>query len=150
MSQNANIVAFDGASTPVSHTLVPVSLEKVAGETVAVYREGLASLPVYAQVSLTLKLKKLQSGVYRTSCRVEVPVMESVSGQNSAGYTAAPKVAHVDTVEITGYFHERSSIGSRRLAKQLAANILNGIATSVTPVTTGFPAELMDQLVLPT
>lgn len=76
--------------------------------------------------------------------------MESVSGQNSAGYTAAPKVAHVDTVEITGYFHERSSIGSRRLAKQLAANILNGIATSVTPVTTGFPAELMDQLVLPT
>lgn len=150
MSQMANLVAFDGAATPVSHTLAPISVEKQGIETVALYREGLSTLPVYAQVSTTVKQKKMQSGVYRTSVRVEVPVMEAVGAVNAAGYTSPPKVAYVNTVEAVGYFHERSTIEQRRLARQLAVNILNGIATTVTPVTTGPAAELMDQLIVPT
>lgn len=150
MSQMANLIAFDGASTPVSHTLVPISQEVVGNEKIAVYREGLSSLPVYAQVSATVRIKKMQSGVYRTSVRVEVPVMEAVGTVNAAGYTSPPKVAYVNTVDAAGYFHERSTIEQRRLARQLAVNILNGIATTVTPVTTGPAAELMDQLVSPT
>jgi hypothetical protein len=75
--------------------------------------------------------------------------MESVTNQNSAGYTAAPKVAYVDTLEITGFFHERGSIAGRRLARQLGANILNGIETSVTPVTTKAAGLLFDTLAMP-
>jgi len=73
--------------------------------------------------------------------------MEAVSGQNSSGYTAPPKVAYVDTHEEVGYFHERSVVNGRRLARQLSLNIAGGVSTSVTPVTTGPSPELFDQLI---
>ncbi len=145
MSAQANIVAFDGASTPVSHTLIPVgtSRDKVDG-SLAEWRENLLTLPKEAQVSARTQLQNLRSGVERVALTVKVPVMESISGQNSAGYTAAPKVAFEDTIVIVGYFSPRSAAANRRLVRQLAANIFNGISTSVTPVTSGPAAEIFD------
>ncbi len=150
MSNIANITVFDGAATPVSHTLVAQSVTREKGKVTAEWREGLSGVPVYAQVRLTLTCEKLKSGVYRTEQRVVVPVMETVSGQNAAGYTAAPKVAYENTVVTTGFFHERSDIAGRRLVRQMATNLMGAVATSVTPVTTGFTPELFDQLVSPT
>lgn len=149
MSAIANIVAFDGDATPVSHTFVPIAVTREKGEVTAIWREQLADVPVYAQPSVTMKLKRMGSGVYRVSSRVEVPVMESIGTQNAAGYTAPPKVAHIPTVETAGYFHERSTIANRRLVRQLSVNINNGVETTVTPVTTGPAAELYDLLVSP-
>ena len=57
----ADIVVFDGASTPVSHTLKAVSVERVngkSGKIEAVWREQLASLPTYAQVTARLTLTR--------------------------------------------------------------------------------------------
>jgi len=149
MSGISNIVAFDGAATPVQHTFIPESVIRDKGEITATYREQIADVPVYAQPSVVLKMKRMGSGVYRVSSRVSVPVMEAVGAQNSAGYTAAPKVAYVDTAESIGYFHERSTIAGRRLSRQLCINVANGIETSVTPVTTKAVGELFDQLVAP-
>lgn len=145
----ANIVAFDGAATPVSHTFVPVSVVREGGEVIAHWREQLANVPVYAQPSVVMKLKRMNSGVYRVSSRVMVPVMEAIGAQNAAGYTAAPKVAYENTDENIGYFHERSDNAGRKLVRQLAINILNGVATSVTPVVVGPVADLFDQLSAP-
>ncbi len=147
MSQMANITVFDGAATPVSHTLVPVSVTREKDIVAALWREQLAALPVYAQVAFSTKLQKLPSGVWKAEARVEVPVMESVSGQNASGYTAAPKVAYVNTLVLTGYFHERSTIAERRLAKQLMTNLSNNVATSVAAATSGFVPELTDNLI---
>lgn len=147
MTTQANIVAFDGATTPVSHTLVPrgTSLEK--GLNQALWKEQLAAVPDYAQVRVGTKQIRLGSGVYRVSVRTEVPVMESISGQNSSGYTAAPKVAYTNTMETTGYFHERSTVNDRRLARQLHHNVCGNVATTQTPATSGFVPELFDQLI---
>lgn len=150
MSQIANITVFDGASTPVSHTLVAVSVTRDKGKVTAEYRETNASVPTNAQIRLSLTLEQLKSGVYRVESRAVVPVMESVSGQNAAGYTAAPKVAYENTVVTTGFFHERSDVAGRRLARQLAVNLDGNISTSVAPVTTGPIPELFDLLVAPT
>lgn len=150
MSAIANIAVYDGAATPVLHTLVAVSVTREKGRVTALWREQLASLPAYAQVSASMHIEKLKSGVYKTVTRVEVPVMESVSGQNAAGYTAAPKVAYVNTVETVGYFHERSDVTGRRLARQLAVNMANNVVTSVAAASTGPMPELIDQLVAPT
>ncbi len=147
MSQIANITVFDGAGTPASHTLVAIEVTKEKGKVTALWRENNASLPVYAQIRATTSLEKLKSGVYKTETRVVVPVMESVSGQNAAGYTAAPKVAYENTLVTTGFFHERSDITGRRLARQLMVNLLGNISTSVTPATAGPLPELYDQLV---
>lgn len=148
MSAQSNIVAFDGATTPVTHTLVPIgaSVDTRDGLT-AYWREGITTLPAYAQIRVKTTEKRQNSGVYRVATVVEVPVMESVSGQNAAGYTAAPKVAYTNSFMLVGYFHERSTIAERRLIRQLALNIGGSVATSVAPVTTGPVPELVDQLI---
>lgn len=151
MAAIANVVAFDGATSPVSHTLVPVSVtRKGSDEVVAEYREQLTSLPLAAQVRLTQSLQRLKSGVIKVTNRVVVPVMESVSGNNSAGYTAAPKVAYECTVITTGLYSERSTIAERRLARQLAVNIGNNVTTTVAAATSGSMPDLFDTLVAPT
>jgi hypothetical protein len=150
MSAISNIVVFDGASTPVSHTLLAIDVTRESGKVTARYRENLTGVPVEAQVRCTLSLEQLKSGVYKADSLVEVPVMETVSGQNAAGYTAAPKVAYTNTVRVTGLFHSRSDTAGRRLVRQMAINIEGNISTSVAAATTGPLPELFDLLVSPT
>lgn len=148
MGAQTNITVFDGAATPVSHTLVGEGVERLADGTLrASWKESLAGVPDYAQIRVTATKRKLKSGVFRVAFRVEVPVMESIAGQNLSGYTAPPKVAYVDTAELVGYYHERSIVTGRRLCRQLAVNLGGNISTSVTPVSTGPLPELFDQLI---
>lgn len=150
MSAIANIIAFDGAATPVSHTFLPVSVTRDKNKITSEYRESNASLPTMAQPRVIITLESLKSGTVKCETRTVVPVMEAVNAQNAQGYTAAPKVAFEDTVVVTGYFSPRSTVTSRRLARQLALNISGSIATSVAPVTTGPVPELVDLLISPT
>lgn len=151
MSAMANITIYDGAATPVAHVLNPVSVSRLADGTIlGVWREGLTSLPVEAQVRLEGRMKVLRSGVLETRFRVVVPTMESISGQNAAGYTAAPKVAYEDTQEWVSYAHPRSTIASRRLAKQLLTNLSNNVSTSVAAATAGPFDEAVAQLIMAT
>lgn len=146
MSAQANIVAFDGAVSPVSHTIIPigVSSDSLLGD-VAKWREALTAVPITANVRVTTFKKKLKSGIERIELRVEVPVMETISGQNAAGYTASPKVAYTNQVSFVGYFSERASIAERRLARQLLVNISNNVTTTVAAASSGAASELVDQ-----
>ncbi len=151
MSSIANLVAFDGAGTPVSHTLLPISVVDDKSFVEALYRESASGVPVYGQITARIRqFPRTKTGIYRSVIQVDVPVMEAVNNQNSAGYTAAPKVAHVISTRVEQLAHERSDINIRRLARQLAINIAGGVVTTVAPVTTGPGPELVDQLVLPT
>lgn len=153
MSNIANIVVYDGAVAPVAHTLVPVEVVKDSktGIITAMWREQIAALPTYAQITAIARLSKNpKSGVWNVDFRVQVPIMESISGQNAAGYTAAPKVAYVDTSGFYGHYHERGTIAGRRLSRQIAVNIGNNVVTSVAAASTGVLPELFDNLVMPT
>jgi len=150
MATIANITVYDGAATPVAHTLVAVSVTRDKGVITAEWREALAGVPVEAQIRLSMKMEKLKSGVYKSELRVEVPVMETVTNQNAAGYTAAPKVAYVNTVVTTGYFNSRSDVAGRRLVRQLAINLLGNVSSSVAAATSGPLPDLVDNLVAPT
>lgn len=151
MAAMANIVAFDGAATPVSHTLVPISISKENGVTKGVWREELASLPVEAQVSVELTAKTSKQGITFLEVRTNVPVMETAgTGGASTGYVAAPAVAYVDSHVEKFIVHPRSTITSRRLCRQLGVNIGGNISTSVAAQTTGMVPEAFDRLILPT
>lgn len=150
MSQIANITVFDGAASPVSHTLVAIDVTRTKGKVTARWRENLASVPAYAQVWAEMDLERLPSGIYRSEVRVGVPVMETVSGQNAAGYTAAPKVAYTNKIVTTAFFHERSDATGRRLVKQIVANLLNNISTTVAAASAGPVSDLFDNLAAPT
>lgn len=138
MANIANIVVFDGAVTPVAHTLVPTGIRVLPdGASQATWREAIAGLPNEAQVNATLTIRKLKSGVSEVRVRVNVPVMESIAGQNASGYTAAPKVAYIDSDEWVKRVHPRSNITGRRLCKQLLTNMSNNVSTTVAAATTG-------------
>lgn len=149
MSTIANIVAFDGASTPVAHTFVPQSVTREKNKITAFYKEANITVPDAAQGKITLSLEALPSGVYKVDSRVEIPVMEAIAGNNSSGYTAPPKVAYVDTINSTGYFSNRSTITDRRITRGISNNVMSGVSTTVALVLTGPIAELFDQLVMP-
>lgn len=44
MAQIANITVFDGAASPVSHTLAAISVTREKGKVIALWREQLAAL----------------------------------------------------------------------------------------------------------
>jgi len=150
MSSIANIVAFDGAATPVSHTLVPDSVTREKDEVTALWVEKLAGVPEAAQVRFTMKRKKLGSGVVRVAFRTEVPVMEAIGAQNAAGYTAPPRVAYIDTEESVFYASERSTATGRKLCRWLHQNIMGNVTTTNTPSSAGPVQEGYDLLVAPT
>lgn len=148
MGQQANITVFDGAASPVSHTLVGEGVFRLSDGTLsAVWKESNAAVPDYAQIRVTQLKRKLKSGIWRVETKVEVPVMESISGQNSSGYTAPPKVAYVDTTSMVGFYHERSVTTGRRLSRQICVNLGGNITASIVPVATGPTPELFDQLI---
>lgn len=150
MANIANITVFDGATTPVSHTLVPVSIRAEAGAIVALWREALAGLPAEAQIRYSETMRILKSGVVEVRCRVDVPVMEAVAGQNLSGYTAAPKVAFVDSDEWVKRAHPRSTTTGRRLSKQILANISNNVSTTVPAAVVGPFDDAVSGLFMPT
>lgn len=150
MSAIANIAVYDGAATPVLHTLVPISVSRQGNAQISLWREQLPSVPNEAQVWATEKLETLKGGVVRTEFTVGVPVMETVTNANAAGYTAAPKVAYVDKNVWVSYQHPRSTITSRRLCKQILSNISNNVSTSVAAATSGPFDELVSQQVMAT
>lgn len=151
MAAIADITVFDGAATPVSHTLKAISVTAMPdGGVSAYYRESLANTPAYANISLWLKMQTLKNGIVRLEALLEVPVMESVSGQNAQGYTAAPKVAYVNRFSAVEHCSQRSTVTDRRIAKQILTNLLNNISTSVAAATSGAAPDLFDSLVAPT
>lgn len=151
MAQQANIVVFDGASTPVSHTLLPIHNQVIPVEGhVAFWREGLTTVPDESQLNVTMAKRTLKSGVTEKRLRVALPVMESISGQNASGYTAPPKVANVEIVEIRVLSHPRSVAVNRQIVLQVARNLLNNVAVTTPAVTAGPVADLFQGNQMPT
>ncbi|DAD51553.1 TPA_asm: coat protein [ssRNA phage Esthiorhiza.1_8] len=150
MSAIAAITVFDGAATPVVHTLSPISVTRSNGIIEALWRELITTVPTEAQISLQTKMETIKSGVVVTTATTQIPVMESISGQNAAGYTAAPKVAYVDKRVTQHFQHPRSTVAGRRLLRQLDINLQGNVSTSVAPVTTGALPEMYDLQVMPT
>lgn len=150
MAQIADITVFDGAATPVSHTLSAESVTRVGSVITATWREKLATVPDEAQVYAMLRIETLKSGVRVVSFETGVPVMESISGQNASGYTAPPKVAYIDRDVHVKYVHPRSTLQSRQISAQLSRNLLNNVSTTTPAVTAGVVADALQKLLAPT
>lgn len=149
MANMANITVFDGASTPVSHVLIAEEVARdLSGSTsVALWREQLPTVPNYAQARYTQIKRKLKSGTTQVINRMEVPVMESIGAANALGYTSAPKVAYTDKYELHGFHSERSTEASKTVCLQMLRNLINNVATSVTPISAGWVAESQQKLI---
>jgi len=91
MAAFGNVTIYDALATPVLHTLSPMSNN---GET-CIWRESAASSVLAAIVLQMSRIKvKSNSGLERFRLKLIVPALEVVTGSNSSGYTAAPRLAY--------------------------------------------------------
>lgn len=128
MTDIANIVIADGEDTPVNHTFIPVQQSPNA-----IYREDIADVPVLGQGLLNVSLTN-NAQIYKTRIVLEIPVMEEAVAQNTAGYTAAPKVAHTLRADIVLFAHARSTAQQRDNLITLVANAIVNAQVSGTYV----------------
>lgn len=120
MSAIASITINDGAATPVAHTFNPIT------SVPPVYRENQASLPVVGQgVLRILSTADAGSGLSKVRLVLELPALETATAQNSAGYTAAPKVAYTHKVDATIFLPSRGTAQQRKDLRTLFMNALS-------------------------
>lgn len=153
MSAIAQVLASDGESPAVLHTFEPIFVRNENGKQVAFYRQDVSGVPLEAQPTLTVSQETLRSGVPKYTVRLVTPVMESVSGQNAAGYTAAPKVAYSVTSECTTYGPSRSTKQQRKNSRMMLASIMLGVDTGWSAGTldnVGPAVDLIDSGISPT
>lgn len=148
MGAIANLVAYDAGG--IAHTFEPVSVSREGNTTTALWRENVASVTLEAQGTVTARSKVLSTNVVMTEVDFAIPVMESIGSQNAAGYTAAPKVAYYLRGKAQFHWHPRSTEALRRFVRQLLANVIQGTAVNVTPITTGQVPDLIDKVMMPT
>jgi hypothetical protein len=91
MAAFANISLQDGQATPVTHVFAPFDHSNDTYQ----WRETATGSVLSAAVISLAKLKaKVGAGLEKFRLKVYVPVLETVSGVNALGYTAAPRLAY--------------------------------------------------------
>lgn len=120
MGAIANIAIQDGEASPVTHTFYPLQ-----SAPDAVWRENVSNLALIGQPTIKLSQKHdARSGLYRTTVVMTIPALETAGDQNSAGYTAGPKVAYFSSAKLELIHHNRSSVQFRENLRVLLADLL--------------------------
>lgn len=115
----AAIVVNDGASTPAPHTFNPV-----ATSPKAMYREGISNLPLVGQGQVMIGTGVPGAAVQRVKLTLALPALETATGANSDGYTAAPKVAYTNTVQVEFLLPSRGTAQQRKDLRVMLSNLL--------------------------
>lgn len=125
MAAMTNLLVKDDG-TPTEFTLVPVT------DTPNPYwRASVAGVPVDGQVRLTFSQEKVKSGDYKSTLKLEVPVMETLGASGtSAGYVAPPAVAYVNTYILTQFANARSTKADRANGLRMIVGLAQGASST--------------------
>lgn len=117
------LVKDDTITTPQEFTLNPIT-----DTPNPFWRASVAGVPLEGQIRLTLLAdENLKGGQVKVTCKLEVPVMETLGASGTAaGYVAPPKVAHVITTLITQFSDKRAVNQNRADCLKMAIGICQG------------------------
>jgi hypothetical protein len=126
MATMTNILVKDDATTPVEYTFVPIS-----DNPDPLWRTAIAGVPLDGQMRLTASSRKQKNGSFKITCKLEVPVMETLGASGtSSGYVAPPKTAYVNTGIFTMFVDKRSTIADRANVLKMIAAFMCGNAAA--------------------
>jgi len=117
MSAIASIAILDGQGTPVTHTMYPLR----SGDK-STWRENQAGLALIGQGVVDMTVK--QGPLNKVRLLLELPALETATGANSAGYTAAPKVAYSNKAIVELFLPSRATAAQRKDLRVLLSNLL--------------------------
>lgn len=119
MSAIAAITIADGKATPENHTFNPIE-----SGVASMYRTGVSTLPLIGQEVIRVTQKKVNPQVQSVVVALDLPALETATGENSEGYTAAPKVAYVNRCTLTFMLPVRGTAAQRTDLRTLVKNLL--------------------------
>lgn len=119
MSAIAAITVADGKGTPVNHVYQPIESGKQS-----LYRTQDSALPLLGQEVVKVSIKTVNPQVKSVVVSLDLPALESATGANSSGYTAAPKVAYTNRVTCTFMLPDRGTAAQRTDLRTLLKNLL--------------------------
>lgn len=126
MAQMADLIINDGQTTPVAQTFSPASHDA----TTYVWRQStnVASILGAAVFSLAKLRVKGNGGLEKYRVRMFIPVLEVVTGNNSLGYSAAPRLAYSMSSINDFTIPSRAPIPQRKDLLALSRGIIQSIA----------------------
>lgn len=119
MSAIAAITVADGKATPENHVYDPIESGKAS-----LYRTANASLPLTGQEVLQCAIRELNANVSVVTLILTLPALETATGANSSGYTAAPKVAYSNKAKVEFFLPVRGTPAQRTDLRVLLKNLL--------------------------
>jgi len=119
MSTAANIAIQDGQGTPVTHTFYPIQTTDPV-----IYRESLASTPTIGNGTINVAVRENASGLVKVTVTMRLPALETASGANPEGYTAAPKEAYTNQAKLELVLPVRGTVDQRKDLRVLFADLL--------------------------
>jgi len=120
MSTAANIAIQDGQATPVTHTFYPIQTTDPV-----IYRESLADTPTIGNGTVNVSLKDNGSGLNKAVITMRLPALETATGANPAGYTAAPAEAYTHQVKVEWILPARGTSDQRKDLRLLLTDLLS-------------------------
>lgn len=126
MGQLTNIVANNGAATPVAYTFTPLGPDTSGVQWFEQATPAPANARAAARVSVSLKRPKLQAsprlqGIAKAEFGIWLPFMESL-GTSDAGITPPPTVAYELQGRMVLFLSERSTPQDRKNLRMLMVN----------------------------
>lgn len=119
MATIANIAVQDGKATPLTHTFNAIK----SGES-SLWRTSDSALPLVGQEVIKVTLKSVSPGVKNVVVSLDLPALETATGANSSGYTAAPKVGYTNRLVCSFLLPERGTAAQRTDLRVLLKNLL--------------------------
>lgn len=128
MADMSNLLVKDDAATPKEWVFIPIT-----DTPNPLWRANDPTIPLDGQPRLSMSSERLKNGSgYKTTAKLEVPVMETLGASGtSGGYVAPPKVAYTTTCIVTMFADGRSTSQDRANALKMALGVVQG-ASSVT------------------
>ena len=121
MSNIADIIAYDGAATPVAHTFAPVTIDG----SVAKFADRSGGIPVgYPVVWIDAREPRNGSPLWKSTMTVMVPTLEQTSPSTATGIQPAPTVAYFHTTKIDWLFPVRGTLQERKNQRSFTVNLL--------------------------
>lgn len=126
MGALVNLTAADGATTPVTHTFVPLGPDSNGIQWFEQTSPAPANAAAAKRISISIKRAKVGqslTGVAKIVAQIWCPVMETV-GTSDSGITPPPTVAYTLFARIEYFMPERSTEQERQDLRVIAANLI--------------------------
>lgn len=128
MGQLANIVANNGAATPVAHTFTPLGPDANGVQWFEQATPAPANARAAARISVSAKRPKLAGtkaldGIAKVEFGMWLPSMETLATSDS-GITPPPTVAYELQARVTLFLPERSTVQDRKNLRMLMVNAI--------------------------